>query len=134
GGAVVLEGAAVIAEVVVLPELVQRLLEIGDELGGEEGLAAATALALRLEAVGALVVGGDGLVERDADGGGPFDDVEELAEGQRDEPDDDDDLVDEGDEPVIVAVPEHDGGGQREARHGDGEEQDERHEVEAEAL
>ena len=55
-------------------------------------------------------------VQFDAHRRGPLDDVEELAEGQRDQPQHDNRLVGQRDEPVVRAVEEGAVGGQRQAR------------------
>jgi hypothetical protein len=59
---------------IVLANVVERFLEIGDEARGREWLPAA-----RTGALGGIFAGAP--LELDADGGGSLDDMEELAKG-----------------------------------------------------
>src|SRR5579875_3419579 len=84
---------------VVLTDGVERFLQVVDEAGGNERLAATWAGMRR-------GIFASAPVEFDADGGGTFDDVKELAKWQGDQPERHHSLVRERDEPVIGAVEE----------------------------
>src|SRR6185437_158075 len=117
----------ILAHRVILADVVERALEVVDEAGGREGLATARTLAL-----GGVVAGAP--IEFDADGSGPLDDMKELAERQRDQPENDNRLVRQRDEPVIRPTEPRAIGSQRQSRDDDGEEQRQRHDIEAEPL
>src|SRR5579871_6230281 len=105
----------------------QRLLQILNEACGRELLVAASA-SLHSGSFASTPV------KFDANGGGSLDNMEELAEGQRDEPQHNHRFMGQRDKPVVGTTEKRAIGGQSQTRHDNSHEQCQGNNIEAPTL